>query len=74
MITCSDAVKQLWAYLDGAVDPADRAAIEEHLDVCKRCCGEAEFAAELQRFLGSQAQERLPAQTRDRLKSFIESL
>lgn len=74
MISCSDAVKHLWAYLDGAVDVADKAAIEEHLDVCKRCCGEAEFAGELQRFLGSHAQERLPAETRERLTSFIESL
>ncbi len=74
MITCSDAVKQLWAYLDGAVEPADKAAIQEHLDVCKRCCGEAEFAAELQRFLASHAQEQLPSQTRARLASFIESL
>ncbi|MDP9067628.1 MAG: zf-HC2 domain-containing protein [Actinomycetota bacterium] len=74
MINCSDAVKQLWAYLDGDIDAADKAAVEEHLDVCKRCCGEAEFAAELQRFLASHNTERLPAPTRDRLTAFIESL
>ena len=51
MITCSEAVYQLWAYLDGAIEEADRAAIEEHLSVCKRCCGEAEFADELRTFL-----------------------
>ena len=74
MISCSDAVRQLWAYLDGAVGQADREAIEEHLSVCKRCCGEAEFADELRKLLASQAYEELPQATRARLSAFIDEL
>lgn len=74
MISCSDAVKQLWAYLDGAVDEADRHAIEEHLDVCKRCCGEAEFAEELRGFLATHGAEELPPVTRERLVAFMDQL
>ena len=74
MISCSDAVRQLWAYLDGAVGQADREAIEEHLSVCKRCCGEAEFADELRKLLASQAYEELPQATRTRLSAFIDEL
>ncbi len=74
MISCSDAVRQLWEYLDGAVDEADRDAIEEHLSVCKRCCGEAEFADELRNFLASQGYEELPPATRERLSAFMDEL
>lgn len=74
MISCSDAVRQLWKYLDGAVEDADRHAIEEHLDVCKRCCGEVEFANELRNFLATHAFEELPGDTRSRLTTFLEQI
>lgn len=74
MISCTDAVRQLWDYLDGAVDEADRHAIEEHLDVCKRCCGEVEFATELRGFLATHAYEELPGETKTRLNNFLEQL
>lgn len=74
MISCSDAVRQLWEYLDGEVGEADREAIEEHLNVCKRCCGEAEFAEELRNFLARQDSEELPRATRERLSAFMDQL
>jgi mycothiol system anti-sigma-R factor len=74
MISCTDAVRQLWDYLDGAVNEADRHAIEEHLDVCKRCCGEVEFATELRGFLATNAYEELPNDTKKRLTNFLEEL
>jgi mycothiol system anti-sigma-R factor len=74
MITCSDAVRQLWNYLDGAVEESDRQAIEEHLEVCKRCCGEVEFAHELRSFLATQTFDELPSDTRHRLTSFLDQI
>lgn len=74
MISCSEAVRHLWEYLDGAVGEEDRHAIEEHLNVCKRCCGEAEFATELRGFLEAHAQEDLPEKTRARLTAFLEQI
>lgn len=74
MISCSDAVRQLWNYLDDAVEEADRQAIEEHLEVCQRCCGEVEFAHELRAFLTTHAFEDLPGDTRSRLTSFLEQI
>lgn len=74
MINCTDAVRQLWEFLDGSVPEADRDAIEEHLDVCKRCCGEAEFATELRDFLATNAYEALPENTKDRLTTFLDRL
>jgi anti-sigma factor (TIGR02949 family) len=67
VITCAEAVRQLWEYLDGVAGQAQTAAIEEHLDVCRRCCGEAEFAAELRGFLAAHAADDIPPQVHARL-------
>lgn len=73
MISCADAVRQLWAYLEQELSATDRALVEAHLDVCRRCCGEVEFADELRRFL-AQTPPELPADVRRRLEGFIGGL
>jgi mycothiol system anti-sigma-R factor len=74
LITCADAVKQLWEYLDGALAEQDRAAIEEHLSFCRRCCGEIEFAHELRAFLAREASEEIPDEVRARLIATLDEL
>ncbi len=74
MISCSEAVRQLWAYLDGAVADEDRAAIEEHLAFCRLCCGEVEFAHELQSFLARHAAGDLPPAVHARLLDTLDTL
>jgi mycothiol system anti-sigma-R factor len=74
VITCSEAVRTLWDYLDGVVDESQRALVEEHLAFCRRCCGELEFAEELRGFLASHAKEELPPEVRERLTSTIDQL
>jgi mycothiol system anti-sigma-R factor len=74
MITCAEAVKQLWEYLDGTLADGDRAAIEEHLSFCRRCCGEVEFAEELRGFLAREAADEIPNDVRMRLLATLEEL
>ena len=74
MITCAEAVRQLWDYLDGTVDELSREAIDEHLSFCRRCCGEAEFAEELRAFLARQAAEDLPDDVHARLSATLDQL
>ena len=74
MMTCADAVERLWAYLDGSLSADDRAALEEHLGFCLVCCGEAEFARELQGFLARSAAEELPQDVRSRLLARLDEL
>jgi mycothiol system anti-sigma-R factor len=74
MITCAEAVEQLWAYLDGSLNPEDKATLEEHLGFCRVCCGEIEFAEELRRFLGRSAAEELPDDVRARLLTALDEL
>ena len=74
VIPCSDAVRQLWDYLDNALSPEDQAKVEGHLSFCRRCCGELEFAKELQTFLASHEVEEIPAHVRERLERFVQEL
>lgn len=74
MISCSEATKQLWEYLDATVDAATREAIEEHLNLCRRCCGELEFARELRRFLADASRDDIPPDVLRRLHRTLEEL
>jgi mycothiol system anti-sigma-R factor len=74
MISCSEAVTQLWEYLDGTVSDADRSRVEEHLSRCRRCCGELEFARELRRVLARSVHVDLPADVLRRLNETLEEL
>ena len=74
MISCSDAMRRLWEYLDQTVDAADRALVEEHLARCRRCCGELEFAKELRQFLANSGREDIPEEVMRRLNQTLEEL
>lgn len=74
MISCNEAVRQLWDYLERDVAPAEAQLIEQHLSVCRRCCGEVEFADELRQFLSASAQLELPGDVEQRLTGFLEGL
>jgi hypothetical protein len=58
VIACSEAMRQLWEYLDQAVSPEDQEKVEQHLSFCRRCCGELEFAKQLRGFLGGHPGSR----------------
>ncbi len=74
MISCAQAVRDLWNYLDGLVDEAHREAVEEHLSLCRRCCGELEFAQELRGLLARHADEELPPDVHARLTATLDEL
>ena len=74
MITCAEAVRQLWQYLDGVVEESDREAIEEHLSFCRRCCGELDFAEELRRLLAQADEPDLPTDVKARLLATLSEL
>jgi anti-sigma factor (TIGR02949 family) len=74
MISCSDAVRQLWEYLEGELADRDREKVDEHLGACLRCCGEAEFAKELRKFLADHADDDLPDDVRERLLNSLDAM
>lgn len=72
LIPCSEAVRQLWDYLDGAVPAQEQ--VEAHLAFCRRCCGELEFIEHLRTVLAAQATDEVPPPTVRRLEQFLEGL
>lgn len=74
MISCTEAVRQLWEYLENELEPTDREEVERHLAFCRRCCGEVEFAEELQRFMASSARPTLPEGVAEHLTGLLEEL
>jgi predicted anti-sigma-YlaC factor YlaD len=73
MISCAEAVRQLWSYLDDEISGADRRLIDEHIDACRKCCGEVEFLGELNRFVaGSQLE--LPPDVGIRMEAFLATM
>jgi anti-sigma factor (TIGR02949 family) len=73
-ITCSEAVRQLWEYLDHVVSVEDQERIEKHLSFCRTCCGELEFAKELRAFLASSEVQEIPPNVKARLERFVQDL
>lgn len=74
VIPCSEAVRQLWEYLDDAASPEDHERVDKHLSFCRKCCGELEFARELGEFLASHAAEEIPSHVKARLERFMADL
>jgi anti-sigma factor (TIGR02949 family) len=74
VISCNDAVRRLWAYLEDQVDADDRTRVEEHLALCRRCCGEAEFTAALRDLLRSTDGPELPPEVERHLTGFLDTL
>jgi mycothiol system anti-sigma-R factor len=74
VIPCSEAVQQLWDYLDQVVSPEQQAKVEQHLAFCRTCCGELEFAKQLRGFLASQGADELPPHVKAQLERFMANL
>lgn len=73
MISCEDAMRELWGYLENESTPAVRRRMVEHLEACRRCCGELAFLRELRRFVAA-AQPRMPADVGARMEEFLARL
>jgi anti-sigma factor (TIGR02949 family) len=75
VIPCKDAVSRLWEYLDRNIARVRETELEEHLGVCRHCCGELEFARQLRGLLkrSNDACEATP-EVRARLDGFVKDL
>jgi anti-sigma factor (TIGR02949 family) len=73
-MACSEAVRQLWDYLDRVISAEDRERVEAHLSFCRSCCGELEFAKELRGFLAAGEAQEIPSDVRARLEDFLQEM
>ena len=74
MISCAEAVRRLWEHLELAPTVTEQALLDAHLALCRRCCGEAEFAAQLRAVLRRQPAEDPPPLVAQRFEALITQL
>ena len=74
MIACGDAVERLWSYLDRNIDRTQEEELEQHLGLCRHCCGELEFAKQVRAKLANSADTPLAPTARERLQNFVQRL
>lgn len=59
-VDCTEAVHQLYHYLDGELTEERRHEITVHLDACRSCAGAAGFEAELRSVIANRCRDRVP--------------
>ena len=74
MISCEEAVRRLWEHLELPPSVAEQALLDAHLALCRRCCGEAQFATELRGVLRRLPPEDLPPEAAQRFEQLIRQL
>lgn len=71
-LTCSDAVRQFFAYLDGALAGGPLEELEEHLEACLDCCQKLDFSRRLDAFVKDRlGEESLPEGIEERIRRRI---
>ena len=73
MIDCREAVSRMWAYLSAGLESPDADALEEHLGVCQRCCGELEFSRQLRERIADAGARPIPPAVRSRIDEVLAS-
>ena len=61
MLSCRDAVAQLWAYIDGELPAEERERVHRHLEACRGCHPHYDFQKAFLDFLHRQAVHPVPA-------------
>jgi anti-sigma factor (TIGR02949 family) len=56
-ISCEDAQRRFFAYLDRALADEDAEALEAHFEACLECCDRLEFSRRLDSFVRSRLGE-----------------
>ena len=67
MITCREAVEQLWAYIDGELDQSHSLSVADHLGACKGCNPQFDFQKAFLEFVQQQSDKAIPADLRRRV-------
>lgn len=57
---CTQAIEQVYRYLDGELTEATRAAITQHLDWCPPCFQAVGFESELRRVVAERCRDKVP--------------
>ncbi len=71
-VNCTEAVHELYSYLDGELTDSKRQAIKDHLQRCRPCDRAVQFEAELLAIIGDRCAETIPDDLTARVKAALE--
>ena len=72
-LSCEQAVRQFYAYLDRALEGEDVKDLEAHLDACLDCCDRLEFSRKLDAIVKSRLGEApLPDGIEERIRRALD--
>ena len=72
-LTCEQAVKQFFAYLDRALSGEEFANLEAHLEACLDCCDKLAFSRQLDDFVKHHLPDNpVPATLEARVRRALE--
>lgn len=72
--TCTDAVEQLYVYLDGELTTDRREVIRKHLDDCPPCLDAFDFEYELRVVVQQKCRDHVPETLKSRVAEALRNL
>ncbi len=70
-ISCEEALKQVFEYIDHALDESDHCNIEDHLSKCRSCYSRVEFERRLKEHLHDIGKEKAPDSLEDKVHQIL---
>jgi len=71
-ISCDEALKRLFEYLDHELDAEHQGEVEQHLHDCRACYSRAEFEKRLKGKLSALGQDKAPETVGQRVRKLLE--
>jgi mycothiol system anti-sigma-R factor len=72
-VDCSEVIEQVYLYLDGEIDDANRAEVREHLDECGPCLREFGLEEVVKSLVKRSCADRAPVELRTKVMMRIEA-
>ncbi len=70
-ISCEEALKRVFEYLDHALAEAEHCEIEHHLSLCRSCYSRVEFERRLKQHLQDVGKEKAPPALQARVRGIV---
>ncbi len=72
LISCEDAIKRVFDYIDGELHGKPREELEHHLEACRHCFDRVQFERALKSRLSSLKVDSNPEALRARIETLLD--
>ena len=71
IISCTEAISKLQAYLDNELGAISEADLDHHMHHCRECMSRADFERALRKKVADSGTQEVPADVQSRLSALI---